>query len=81
LELAGGAGALGFEVPEVAFLGGDAVVGLVDGGLVGAAEPASSGEDLEVGVGFGQAVAAPEDHGVEPDHLGLVADGDGADQG
>src|SRR5947207_368257 len=36
LELAGGAGALGFEVPEVAVLSGDAVVGLVDGGLVGA---------------------------------------------
>jgi hypothetical protein len=47
LELAGGAGALGFEVPEVAVLGGDAVVGLVDGGLVGAAEPASSGSSEE----------------------------------
>ena len=46
LEFSCGAGAFVFEVSEVAILGGDAVMGLVDGGLVGAAEPAPAGEGL-----------------------------------
>ena len=47
VELAGRAGSLAVQAREVALMGVDAAPGLGEGGLVGPAEPAAAGQQLE----------------------------------
>jgi hypothetical protein len=65
-QLAGQGGAFLLEPCQVALLGADSVLGLVDGVLVGASEPAGSGQRLEAALGVGEALAVPCDGGVDP---------------